>query len=463
MLVLDLDATDPYALAARLNDLPHLALLESAMRDDRLGRYSYLAADPFAVFAVENGRAAWNGIAVPTDPLRALRRAFDVYRLEPRPDIAPFVGGAIGWFAYEFAGALERLPTPAVPEPAIPDVALGFYDVVIVFDHVKGRTRLVSTGLPERNPEARMYRARARADEILERLAQAPTPAGPGAAALTFRSNFERPAYEAAVGRVVDYILAGDIFQANLAQRFSAALPEGFDPFAFYGRLRKTNPATFAAYLDFGDVQVASSSPERFLALAGRHVETRPIKGTIRRSPDPAEDAARAAALSASEKDRAENVMIVDLLRNDLSRVCADRSVEVPVLCGLESYANVHHLVSVVTGELDEARDGLDLIAASFPGGSITGAPKIRAMEIIAELEGNARGVYCGSIGWLGFDGALDLNIAIRTVTMRGGEAVFHAGGGITALSDPAAEYDETLAKAERLFRAFEPDPAGRR
>ena len=459
MLVIDLHVgDDPYALAARLKDLPHLALLESAMRDARLGRWSYLAADPFAVFSARDGRAAWNGIDVPGEPLKALRRAFDVFRHEPRPDIAPFTGGAIGWFGYEFGRSLEELPAPAIPEPAIADLMLGFYDVVVVFDHETGVTRLVSTGLPERNPEARMYRARVRADEFLERLAQAPAPSGRGAAKLAFRSNFERPAYEAAVAKVVDYILAGDIFQANLAQRFSAALPDGFDPFAFYGRLRQANPATFAAFLDFDAVQIASSSPERFLELAGGRVESRPIKGTIRRSPDPAEDAARAAALEGSEKDRAENVMIVDLLRNDLSRVCADCTVEVPVLCGLESYASVHHLVSVVTGRLQPGRDGLDLIAASFPGGSITGAPKIRAMEIITELEGNARGVYCGSIGWLGFDGAMDLNIAIRTVTFRDGEAVFHAGGGITALSDPAAEYDETLAKAERLFRAFEPD-----
>ena len=252
------------------------------------------------------------------------------------------------------------------------------------------------------------------------------------------------------------YILEGDIFQANIAQRFRAACPARFDPLAFYERLRAINAAPFAAFLDFGDIAVASSSPERFLKVQGTRVETRPIKGTAPRSSDPAEDAKALGTLLASEKDRAENVMIVDLLRNDLSRVCRPHSVEVPVLCGPESYASVHHLVSVVTGELAPGKDALDLLAAAFPGGSITGAPKVRAMQIIAELERVPRGVYCGAIGYFGFDGAMDTNIAIRTVVFRNREASVHAGGGITLLSDPAAEYDETLAKVRRIFAAFE-------
>jgi para-aminobenzoate synthetase component 1 len=250
-------------------------------------------------------------------------------------------------------------------------------------------------------------------------------------------------------------VLAGDIFQANISQKFSAAIPREFDTVAFYQRLRSQNPATFAAYLDFGALKICSSSPERLLSFDGRRAEARPIKGTRRRVKDSGVDAILKADLLASRKDRAENIMIVDLLRNDLSRVCEPGSVEVPVLCGLESYASVHHLVSVVTGVLSRDRELTELVAACFPGGSITGAPKIRAMEIIAELEQHPRDVYCGSIGFMGFNGRMDLNIAIRTVTFHEGEVSFHGGGGITARSDPSTEYDETIAKVQRLLDAF--------
>jgi para-aminobenzoate synthetase component 1 len=275
---------------------------------------------------------------------------------------------------------------------------------------------------------------------------------------LAWRSNFTRAGYEAAVERVRDYIRAGDIYQANIAQRFEADLPEGFDPFGLYRRLRATNPATFGAYLAFEDLRVASSSPERFLKLSGRAIETRPIKGTVRRVTDPAADARLGEALQANAKERAENIMIVDLLRNDLSRICEPHSVRVPVLCGLESYASVHHLVSVVTGTLKADMDALDLIAATFPGGSITGAPKLRAMDIITEIEGDARELYCGAIGALDFTGDLDTAIAIRTVFMDRNRAVLQAGGGVTLLSEPGPEYEETLIKAARVFQAFEPE-----
>lgn len=260
---------------------------------------------------------------------------------------------------------------------------------------------------------------------------------------------------------VIDLILAGDVFQTNIAQRFSARLPTAFDPLSFYCRLRSINPAPFGALLRHGNLTIASSSPERFLKLEGRHVETRPIKGTIARSADSKEDRRRAEILLASEKDSAENIMIVDLLRNDLSRVCTAHSIDVPALCGLESYASVHHLVSVVTGELAAEQDAVTLLRACFPGGSITGAPKIRSMEIIAEIEHVARQVYCGAIGFIGFDGHMDTSIAIRTATIHGDLAVFHAGGGITAMSDAEAEYEETLVKGQRLFDAFSADYSG--
>ncbi|KMO33292.1 aminobenzoate synthetase [Methylobacterium variabile] len=447
---------DPAAAAARLRGRPGLALLDSAMRHDALGRYSYLAADPFGSFRVRGGRAFWNGAPVPGAPLEALRAVLAPWRIEPDPDLPPFQGGAIGTIAYDFGASLEQVAPSARRAGLTDDMAFNLYPTVVAFDHPAGTCHLIATGLPETDPDARARKAEADLD-ALEAALDRPEPrveAGP-VASLAWRSNFTPETYARAVERVRDYIRAGDIYQANIAQRFEAALPPGFDAFAFYRRLRARNPAPFAAYLEFGDLTVASSSPERFLRLDGRQVETRPIKGTAPRSADPDEDRARAAALLASDKERAENVMIVDLLRNDLSRICAAHSVAVPSLCGLETYAGVHHLVSAVTGTLREGADGLDLLAATFPGGSITGAPKLRAMDIITEIEGDARELYCGAIGWIGFDGSLDTSIAIRTVLMDGRRAVLQAGGGITLLSDPQAEYRETLTKAERIFAAF--------
>ncbi len=453
---------DPAAAASRLRAhgprrlLPGLALLDSARRHDALGRYSYLAAGAFGSFRVRGGRAFWNGAAAPGAPLAALRAVLAPYRTEPDPGLPPFQGGAMGYVAYDFGASLERVAPPARRAGLTHDLALDLYATVVAFDHRAGTCHLIATGFPETEPGARTRKAASDLDALEAALA-GPEPASPAISVppLAWRSNFTADSYAQAVERVRDYIRAGDIYQANIAQRFEAALPPGFDTFAFYRRLRARNPAPFAAYLELDGVAVASSSPERFLRLDGRQVETRPIKGTAPRSTDPAEDRARAEALVASDKERAENVMIVDLLRNDLSRICAPHSVAVPTLCGLETYAGVHHLVSAVTGTLREGADGLDLLGATFPGGSITGAPKLRAMDIITEIEGDARELYCGAIGWIGFDGSLDTSIAIRTVLMDGARAVLQAGGGVTLLSDPEAEYRETLTKAERVFSAF--------
>ncbi|MCX8280719.1 aminodeoxychorismate synthase component I [Phyllobacterium sp. 0TCS1.6C] len=447
---------EPVDAAARLRKLGGLSFLDSAMKHPSLGRYSYVCADPFGRFEVRDRRSFWNGEELSEPPLQALMGFVDRYGLEDVPGVPPFQGGAIGYFAYEFGRLLEELPQPLAPdEGSIADAAWHFHDVVIAFDHQEGKAWLLSSGLPAESGQ-RSGRAEERARQFLDCLAQpgAPETAIPPIAKAAWRSNFERRDYMDAVGRVVEYILAGDIFQANIAQRFVADLPDFYDSWAFYRKLRQGNPATFAAFLDHGDSVIASSSPERFLKVRGRAVETRPIKGTAPRSDDPVEDAASAELLLNSEKDRAENLMIVDLMRNDLSRVCRPHSVLTPTLCGLESYA-VHHLVSVVTGELASGKGLGDLIAASFPGGSITGAPKVRAMEIITEIEKVARGIYCGSIGYIGFNGSFDSNIAIRTVSFKAGRAVLQAGGGITALSDPAAEYQETLDKAARIFAVF--------
>ncbi|WP_333822070.1 aminodeoxychorismate synthase component I [Pinisolibacter sp.] len=460
MIVRDLAPLDAFEAARRLADLPGLVFLDSSMRPEalgehaRLGRWSFVAADPWTTFGVRNGRAFRDGVELPGAPLDELRALLAFEDLaDAIADPPPFAGGAIGYIGYDFGRRLERLPEPAESEP-VAEAIFGVYDVVLAFDHTENRARLISSGRPETTPEARRRRAQARMDVFLMRLERSAEHRTGSVTRLDFRPTIPRETHEARVAAAIEHVLAGDVFQVNLAQRFAAPLPEGFDALAFHGRLRTANPAPFSAYLDFDELRVASSSPERFLELRGGRIEARPIKGTARRSDDPTEDALAAARLVASEKDRAENVMIVDLMRNDLSKVCDDASIEVPVLCGIESYAGLHHLVSVVTGRLAEGRDAIDALAAAFPGGSITGAPKIRAQEIITALEGHGRGVYCGSIGWIGHDGAMDLDIAIRTVIFRAGEATFSVGGGITALSEPSAEYEETLTKAARILVA---------
>lgn len=452
----DIPSLDPVAAALALSHLPGLAFLDSAMPHATLGRRSILAADPFARFRCRGGQASLDGRRLDGAPLEALRTCLAPYRVAPSETLPTIPGGAIGYIAYDFGGSLEPAAAPARRAGLCDDIALNLYDTLVAIDHGTGRCTLVATGFPETEPAARETRALARLDTFAALLARAePPPPLLPATPLDWTSNFSRDAYERAVERVRDYIRAGDIYQANLAQRFEAALPPGFDAFGLYRRLRATNPATFGAYLAFEGLKVASSSPERFLKLEGRGVETRPIKGTVRRVADPDEDRRRAEALQADPKERAENIMIVDLLRNDLSRICEPHSVQVPTLCGLESYASVHHLVSVVTGTLKSGMDAIDLLGATFPGGSITGAPKLRAMDIITEIERDARELYCGAIGAIGFDGSLDSSIAIRTVFMDDSTAVLQSGGGVTLLSEPAAEYEETLTKAARVFEAF--------
>ena len=431
-----------------------LTFLDSARPDPDDGRYSFLAADPYRVLTVKDGKTHVDGEETDGSFFDLLKAEIDRFKAETVEGVPPFQGGAAGYFGYELGRVLEKVPRARTDDMAAPEAAIGLYDVVLGFDLEEKLTFLISTGAPETGKDRDM-RSRRRAAELLEKLDR-PKEAKPSRAAgpLDWRSCFTPDEYRAAVRRVIDYIYAGDIFQANLTQRFLADVPRGLDPAALYLKLRERNPAPFAAYVGAGDTQVLSTSPERFLKLAHGAVETRPIKGTRRRAEDEEADAAIRAELLSSEKDRAENIMIVDLLRNDLSRVCRPGSVEVKDYCTLKSYETVHHLVSTVTGALEDGRDAIDLLKASFPGGSITGAPKIRAMEIIAELEPVARGPYCGAIGYLSFDGAMDTNIVIRTMVIRGGKAAVQAGGGIVADSDPEAEYQESLDKASALLGA---------
>jgi para-aminobenzoate synthetase component I len=454
---------DVEAALVRLARRPHCLLLDSALRDPRLGRYSFLTTDPFDYFTVPADGS--DGLALLAEKLRP-------WPATHRADLPPFQGGAAGLLSYDLSRSLERVAPPRTDEFGLPALAMGLYDVVLAFDHVEHRAWLISQGFPETEPARRLARARQRIDQFQGWLAEsisaprnscehhspvlatadlAPSYPVPGPAGL--RSNFTSEDYKRTVQRAIDYIHAGDVFQVNLAQRL--LFPAASDPLALYLKLRQCNPATFAAWMDLGEWQIASASPERFVNVRDRQVEARPIKGTRRRTAWVEADLFAGDELRESEKDRAENIMIVDLLRNDLSRVCQPGSVRVTQLCGLEMYQFVQHLVSAVTGTLRPECSPIDLLRGAFPGGSITGAPKVRAMEIIAELEPTARGPYCGSIGYLGFDGWLDLSILIRTITAGRGWWQFPVGGGIVAQSSPDREYEETWHKAAGLLRAL--------
>jgi len=465
---------EPAAVWAALADRGWPILLESltpepSWRHDH-ARYSFVTAEPFSTLTSRGGQVWRDGVVVGGDPFTALAAMLKALpTLDLPPSLPPFVGGAAGYWGYELGPWLERLPGPR-PDPfGPPDICLGLYDRVIAFDHLTQRCRLISTGLPEPIPSLRATRARERGQAWLAALDDMPAPISPrGAtpadslAALprfgAIETALTPTAYRAAVARILAYLHAGDIYQANLAQRFRVEAEQAPAPLALYQRLRSYNPAPFSALMEFGHSgAIVASSPERFLKVAGDRVETRPIKGTRRRSPDPAEDAALAAALMASAKDQAENLMIVDLLRNDLSRVCRPGSVRVPALAALESHATVHHLVSTVTGRLEPGAGALDLLRACFPGGSVTGAPKLRAMEIIHELEPVPRGPYCGCFGYLGVDGALDTAIAIRTLVVRDRSVTCHAGGAIVLDSDPEEEAAEIAAKVAALLRVVDP------
>lgn len=431
--------------------------LDSARLVNDYGRYSFIGIDPFLILKSKNGSIQLNNETLVDNPFSILEEKLNHYPLDFHKDLPPFQGGAIGYFSYDLCHHLESLPK-ILDDMQFPDLILGFYDLVIAFDHEIKKAWIFSSGYPEKNSFLREERAKQRCEWLknkIQKREKIPALTQSVCDDKDIHSNFSSHTYELAVQKVIDYILAGDIFEANISQRFKTILPEGLSTFELYRRLRAINAAPFAAYLNFGDTVIASASPERFIKLASREVETRPIKGTRPRGKTELEDQLFATELVNSEKDHAENVMIVDLLRNDLSRVCEDHSVTVPQLCGLESFATVHHLVSVVKGVLRQPYAAIDLLRATFPGGSITGAPKIRSMEIIAELEAIQRGPYCGSVGYIGFNGDLDTSITIRTFAIQNNIVTFQAGGAVVADSDPTEEYKETLVKSNALRRAL--------
>ena len=441
-------APDPWEVFIRLSSLPHVLFLDSAGDYPGLGRYSFLTADPFSLLSSWRGHIGDDRTRpCEADPFAVLQDYLRLWRAETAPGLPPFQGGAAGLFGYDLCHHIERLLRPRRDEFQTPDLALGFYDWVVAFDHAERRAWIVSTGLPESDAGRRARRAASRLDFVKRRLDRSfrPPPIDPALADLRVNpeplyplpntrgvySNFDRPVYLDAVRRAVEYIHAGDCYQINLSQRLLHRAD--LHPLELYRRLRERNPAPFAGYFDMGDFAIVSASPERFLRVENGEVETRPIKGTRPRGATPEEDRRQIDDLLRSPKDRAENVMIVDLLRNDLGRVCAYGSVRVPAVCRLETYEHVHHLVSEVRGRLRPGLGPVDLLRAAFPGGSVTGAPKVRAMEIIAELEPTARGPYCGCLGYIGFDGSMDVNILIRTFTVGRGWMQFPVGGGIVA------------------------------
>jgi para-aminobenzoate synthetase component 1 len=444
-----IDATEAF------RDLPGLALLESA-RPGRNARWTFLTADPVAVL---------ESPAAGPDPFAVARRL--VARLDRTPvvpaDAPPFLGGLVGFLGYDLGATFERLPAIAPADQDLPPLRLALHDWVIAWDRRTGHAWLGGRAL-----DGDGRRLARRLDDVHARLSlpsrrthdDAPAP-GTDDLALTFRSGLDRAAFEAGVVQIRGHVARGDIYQANLTRRLEAAF-DG-DPWPLYRRLRTGDPSLFSAFLDLGQGQLSgrprailSASPEPFLSVdAQGAVSTDPIKGTRPRGRDRAEDRALACELLASSKDRAENVMIVDVLRNDLGRVCRPGSVRVPRLCRLERTAAVQHLVSTVTGVLADGRDAFDLLAASFPGGSITGAPKIRAMQILEGLEPVRRGPYTGALGWIGPDGAMQTSILIRTFVADGRRLTLHVGGGITWKSDPAGEWDETVVKARGPLQAI--------
>lgn len=429
-----------------LNAGPWSVMLDSGHPGTQQGRYDILAAEPYATLTTRGPlteiRSGGSAELSERDPLELLTQCLGP-SAESVPGV-PFAGGAIGYFGYDLGRRFEELPSFAERDIDLPDMAVGFYDWALITDHRLRKTYLVAQGRCPATFE--------RWNELVDRVQATSSPRPRSFEVCSaVGSNLDRASYGRAFDRIQHYIREGDCYQVNLAQRFSIRTKG--DPWDAYLQLRELNPAPYSAFMSITEGSILSTSPERFLQIRDGAVETRPIKGTRPRSFSKERDRALALELRESAKDRAENVMIVDLLRNDLGKNCAPGSIAVPRLFEVESFASVHHLVSTVTGRLAANRHPLDLLRGCFPGGSITGAPKVRAMEIIEELEPHRRSVYCGSLGYVGFDGSMDCSIAIRTLVAHAGSLHAWAGGGIVADSQVEAEYQESLDKAEAALK----------
>jgi para-aminobenzoate synthetase component 1 len=462
---------DPVLIYNALKEEPYSSFLDSGMDEKKLGRFSFIGYNPFMVaeckgeditIFTENGAEKIKG-----NPFKFLKDILSYYKTEPLGIDIPFTSGCIGYFSYDLRYFVEKLPSIALDDLKMPDFILCFYDVVIIFDNLIKKAYISSSGFPLHDNRSAMERAKVRLEETENRLKKIlagdnfplldieyPT-VGLNDSALCYgvSSNFTKADYCKAIEDAKDLIARGDIYQVNLSQRFEC----DFDgnPFELYLKLRKINPAPFAAYLNFDRFKIVSASPERFVKINGRDIETRPIKGTRPRGAGSKEDLLLKKELLSSAKDKAEHVMIVDLERNDLGRICEYGSVRPSEFIIVETYSTVHHLVSTVTGRLRNGMGIVDCLKNCFPGGSITGAPKIRSMEVIEELEPAKRGIYTGSIGYIDFCGNADLSIVIRTIVIKDKRAYFQVGGGIVADSDFEKEYQETLDKARALTEAI--------
>lgn len=442
-------ASEVFRLAAKE---PGCAFLDSSLVNE-LGRWSILGLRPYKTLVKEqDGTLTEDGVSCPdTDFETRLGEFLRLNRDENETEL-PIVSGAIGYFSYDYGREHMGVPSGEQDVEPIPQARVVFYDLLLIEDCHEKRVWLSACGQTEGALELL-----ARFRRNIERGMEKGFPALPDAHAtkpITVRPNFEKEEYKAAVDRMIRYIIEGDIYIANMTQRLDVMSDR--EPLAVFEHLRTHNPSPFGGYLDCGDHQIICASPERFLRLRDGVVETRPIKGTRKRGETPEEDEALRRELELSEKDKSELLMIVDLERNDLNRVCRPGSVEVTELFTVETYATVFHLVSNIRGELAQGSDVIDLLRAAFPGGSITGAPKYRAMEIIDELEHGKRGLYTGSIGYLTLDGECDLNIVIRTALHRDGRYHLGVGGGITSESDLEFEYEETLQKAKAVLEALQ-------
>jgi len=422
-----------------------------------------MGSNPFLVMSSHGRRTVITEEGMPSvikgNPFDVLGEYLEKYHLDTTGAPIPFVGGAVGYLSYDLCHFIERLPKTAVNDLKLPESYFGFYDLILAHDNLLNKTYIVSTGFPEQEEMHRLRHAQERLNECKEKLAQLPHNSAssivtaPAIGKTELKGNFTHKDYVKAVALARQYIIDGDIFEVNISQRFEAHLT--IPPYELYCRLRAINPAPFASYLGFDKLTIVSASPERFLKVQGDWVETRPIKGTVRRGKTPQEDRKKASELLSSIKDHAENMMIVDLERNDLGRVCRYGTVRVSELAILETFPTVFHLTSTVVGRLRADKSRYDLLKATFPGGSITGAPKVRSMEIIDELEPTRRSVYTGSIGYLSFDGNMDINIVIRTFLIKGNRAYFQVGGAVVYDSDPESEYQETLDKGRALISAL--------
>lgn len=433
-------------------------ILESVEGGEHLGRYSFIGLRPFRtvtvrgpVCTVTDGEATRQHVGNPFMVLRELMREFTPVHI---PGLPRFHGGAVGYFGFDMIEHLERLPAAERDDLGLPDSCLLFPEVIAVFDHVKHCLQLIVCARIEGDPEDCYHQAVRLLREMKDRLGKPlqlpPRPACPRS---VVRSNRTQEEYMRMVNQAKEYIAAGDIFQVVPSQRLSAKLQT--QPFAVYRSLRSVNPSPYLYYLNFGAIQIVGSSPELLVRLEDGQVETRPIAGTRRRGKTPQEDEQLAAELLADAKERAEHIMLVDLGRNDIGKIARYGTVQVPTLMAVEKYSHVMHLVSSVTGTLQPGKDMIDALTACFPAGTVSGAPKVRAMEIIRELEQTKRGPYAGVVGYLGFSGNMDTCITIRTFVIADGHIHVQAGGGVVADSDPAAEYEETLNKAQGLLHAL--------